>query len=286
MKKSASQENEELRQRSRYVDHPSKLVSFLYDLVRDHVPPGKLEQLVRDAQDVPVEYTNGFLANFAIDVAHRLDDSVRIPHESDSWKEDDRTRKEDLMRLSKDFMRDPSEENRDYLDMWLTSEWLRIEREARLFAIRAHKDQKYGDQPYDVHLAAVNQVVHDFDLQGPISVAAYLHDVIEDTDVCRPELEERFGKEVTDLVWAVTGQGKSRAECNESIHAKIRALPEAMNLKLADRIANVEASKNNPKMFYRYVEEHVQFSGLRAMGNNAMWERLERALERKGMKDA
>ena len=64
-----------LRQRSGTVTINSKLVSFLYDLMRDHLPPGTVEELVRASEDEPeVTYTNGWLAKYAEDLANRLKD--------------------------------------------------------------------------------------------------------------------------------------------------------------------------------------------------------------------
>lgn len=65
-------ENGALRERSGQVDSNSRLVSFLYDLLRDHLPAGKVEELVRNAQKTPVRFTNGFIANYAEDLAKRL----------------------------------------------------------------------------------------------------------------------------------------------------------------------------------------------------------------------
>ena len=42
--------------------------------MRDHLPMGVIEKIVQDA-DVPiVEYTNGWLAKYAEDIANRLKD--------------------------------------------------------------------------------------------------------------------------------------------------------------------------------------------------------------------
>lgn len=62
-----------LFERSGRVAHTDPLVSFLYDLMRDHVPPGIVEGLLDDHQD-PIEttFTNGWLARYAEDVAVRL----------------------------------------------------------------------------------------------------------------------------------------------------------------------------------------------------------------------
>jgi len=69
--------NIELRERSGKVSSTSKLVSFLYSLMRDgRLSFGEIEQFVRDSEsDVNTLYTNGFVAKYAIDLANRLGDS-------------------------------------------------------------------------------------------------------------------------------------------------------------------------------------------------------------------
>jgi hypothetical protein len=41
------------------------------------VTPGRVEELVRNSFDPDGIYTNGFLANYAIDIAHRLGDDPK-----------------------------------------------------------------------------------------------------------------------------------------------------------------------------------------------------------------
>lgn len=171
-------------------------------------------------------------------------------------------------------------------------DWAKLEVEAREFAARAHRGQKYGSKPYTFHLSAVCDVVHDFGPQGPLSVAAWLHDVVEDTDVTREEVAERFSAVVADLVWAVTGVGESRAERNKDAYAKVvahsRSAPPrapAAKLKLADRIANAEQSrKDNPRVYAMYCKEQPGFLamieealGAEAFASDPMVERLRAA---------
>lgn len=66
------QENIALRERSGSIKINSKLVSFLYDLMRDHLSPGEIEEIVRASQEPEVVYTNGWLAKYAEDLANRL----------------------------------------------------------------------------------------------------------------------------------------------------------------------------------------------------------------------
>lgn len=68
-----TEQNKLLRIRSGEVNIHSKLTSFLYDLIRDHLPAGTVESLVREAQEPDVQYTNGWLAKYAEDLALRLE---------------------------------------------------------------------------------------------------------------------------------------------------------------------------------------------------------------------
>lgn len=68
-----SKETEAMRERSGRVMLTDKLVSFLYELMRDHLPPGEVERLVRNSQEAgDTLYTNGWLAKYAEDLANRL----------------------------------------------------------------------------------------------------------------------------------------------------------------------------------------------------------------------
>ena len=64
-----------LRERSGTVVINSRLVSFLYQLMRDQVTPGIVESIVNQSEDEPeITYTNGWLAKYAEDLANRLKD--------------------------------------------------------------------------------------------------------------------------------------------------------------------------------------------------------------------
>jgi (p)ppGpp synthase/HD superfamily hydrolase len=167
-----------------------------------------------------------------------------------------------------------------------------FEEHARDFAEKAHGAQLYGDVPYVAHLAAVREVLHDAGidgtdgLNGELVTAAWLHDVVEDTAVRQKDVEYEFGPGVDNLVWAVTGKGVTREDRLACAYAKIQHIPGAIKLKLADRIANVEASADgrNPKMLALYAREYPGFKA--ALENveatdpvvMGLWARLARAL--------
>jgi (p)ppGpp synthase/HD superfamily hydrolase len=167
---------------------------------------------------------------------------------------------------------------------------------AKDYACRAHKDQLYGDLPYWVHLSEVETVLEDFEIRNEdLKIAAWLHDILEDTPTTTDQLELMFGSTVTRIVFAVTGKGKNRKERNAWIYNQLHSTPEAVILKLADRIANAEASaKNNPSMLAMYKKEHDEFKrelrvpslyaqqweGIEEGLLERMWERLDKVLRR------
>jgi hypothetical protein len=66
----------DIRQRSGKVNGHNILVEFLYILMRDHVVPGTIESILKDLEkhcDLEKEFSNGWLANYAKDIASRLD---------------------------------------------------------------------------------------------------------------------------------------------------------------------------------------------------------------------
>jgi len=51
-------------------------VSFLYQLMRDELPPGRVEQIMRDSLVSNVTYSNGWLARHAEFVAKQLTEGL------------------------------------------------------------------------------------------------------------------------------------------------------------------------------------------------------------------
>lgn len=162
-----------------------------------------------------------------------------------------------------------------------------LEDRARDFAKTLHGHQKYGEAPYAHHLEHVRFVLATFGYNQHYGPAAWLHDVVEDCNVDIKLIETLFGAKPATLVWAVTGLGGSRRERNESIYQKLELTPDAIPLKLADRIANVESAKtareNNhstARFFDMYFTEHNSFMDrLKPLRVEvAMWKRLNEAL--------
>lgn len=121
------------------------------------------------------------------------------------------------------------------------------------------KGQLYGNLPYTHHLERVHATLVAFSEQRPaMHVAAWLHDIVEDTDVKLRDIEENFGEEVARLVAAVTSEeGPNRKVRNALTYPKIRSAgSDAVKLKLADRMSNVTNGGGSVKM---YAREHGEF---------------------------
>lgn len=155
-----------------------------------------------------------------------------------------------------------------------------LEQRAQRLAAHYHQGQSYGEKPYTAHLADVVAVLKRFGVTNPVLLAAgWLHDAIEDTSVTFEQLEAEFGQDVANLVAAVTSEsGSNRKERNAKTYLKIRENPDAVVLKLCDRIANVEASlQTHPPKLKMYRSEFPTFqAALKQEGaGQKLWEHLE-----------
>jgi GTP diphosphokinase / guanosine-3',5'-bis(diphosphate) 3'-diphosphatase len=131
---------------------------------------------------------------------------------------------------------------------YLPSEQVERIREAAEFGASAHKGQKrLSGEPYIAHPVAAAAILADLKLDADTIVAAILHDVIEDTPTPKDQLAARFGKDVAELVDAVTKldqiKFKSREEAQaESFRKMLLAMVRDLRVilvKLADRTHNM-----------------------------------------------
>lgn len=159
---------------------------------------------------------------------------------------------------------------------------------ARLFALKAHKDQKYGEFPYSKHLEDVVNTLSTYypedTLSETVLAAAWLHDTIEDTEFTFKQIFEEFGRNIARIVFACTDEpGANRKERHARTYPKLMAAGrEAIAVKLADRISNINHSlKHNHSMFEMYQKEYPDFKkALHLPGElKAMWATLDMLME-------
>lgn len=82
----------------------------------------------------------------------------------------------------------------------------------------------YGHVPYYSHLSDVDAILTivgaslDDDFSYPLLIAAWLHDILEDTDVTLDFLKRVFVHEIASIVWNVTDDtGGSRRQKNSNL---------------------------------------------------------------------
>ena len=115
------------------------------------------------------------------------------------------------------------------------------------FAYEAHKEQyRRSGEPYIIHPIAVATILaEELEMVDNTLIAAFLHDVVEDTPHTIEEIRDLFGDDVAKLVDAVTKRKKKKYQHSkqvdnyrqilESVHYDVRALL----IKLADRLHNM-----------------------------------------------
>ncbi|CCY25525.1 (P)ppGpp synthetase I SpoT/RelA [Brachyspira sp. CAG:484] len=116
------------------------------------------------------------------------------------------------------------------------------------FAERLHSGQyRVSEEPYIIHPVEVAKILVNLKADTHTIIAAFLHDILEDTDTKPEEIEQLFGKDVLTLVQGVTKLGKLQFKSKEERQAEnFRRLFIAMAndiriifLKLADRLHNM-----------------------------------------------
>ena len=120
-------------------------------------------------------------------------------------------------------------------------------RDAFEFAREAHSPQRRkSGEPYIIHPVNVARIVaEELELGADPVIAAFLHDVVEDTHYTIDDIRERFGDEVAFLVGVVTKEKKDKYVQSKQIDnfrqilASMQYDVRALLIKLADRLHNM-----------------------------------------------
>ena len=158
---------------------------------------------------------------------------------------------------------------------------------AYVYAMKAHNNQKRASgDPYFSHPLEVAAILTDLKLDDATIATALLHDVIEDTDATRTEIDHLFGAEIgalvdgltkikrLDLVSKQTEQAENFRKLLIAISTDIRVLL----VKLADRLHNMRTMEHmKPDSRRRISEETLDIYAPLAgrMGMQAMRDELE-----------
>ena len=131
---------------------------------------------------------------------------------------------------------------------YLTPAELKKVKEAYRFSDEMHLGQvRKSGEPYISHPIAVAEICAEWKLDAQAIMAAFLHDVIEDQDVKKEELIERFGAPVANLVDGLSKLEKiefqslveAQAENFRKMLLAMASDVRVILIKLADRLHNM-----------------------------------------------
>ncbi len=129
-------------------------------------------------------------------------------------------------------------------------------RKALDLAIDAHKDQRRkSGEPYIYHPIAVAHIVASEIGLGAIAIAAaFLHDVVEDTEYTLNDMERMFGKKVAVIIDGLTKistiQDQNISVQAENFRKMLLTLSDDVRvilIKLADRLHNMQTMDAMPR---------------------------------------
>lgn len=141
---------------------------------------------------------------------------------------------------------------------------------AKEYAIDCHDmtAHQYDGKPYDTHLEMVFDTAKKFihlipkDAQESVLAACWVHDVIEDCRQTYNDVKAKTNEAVAELAYALTNEkGRTRKErANDKYYEGIKQTPFATFIKVCDRIANYEYSKQQgSRMAEMYEKEMTGF---------------------------
>ncbi len=147
------------------------------------------------------------------------------------------------------------EEFFDRVNKYLTQDQVAFVRKAYDLAAEAHAVQRRkSGEPYIIHPIGVASILAQLQMDDKTLAAAFLHDVVEDTDYTLEDIKGRFGVVVANLVDGVTKLGKIEYISKEDRQIEnYRKMFLAMArdirvvlIKLADRLHNMRTMKYMP----------------------------------------
>jgi len=126
----------------------------------------------------------------------------------------------------------------------------------------AGKVQGSGE-PYIEHPLAVASILIDMQMDAETVIAGLLHDLLEETDICKEEIGRRFGPQVEDLVEGMTKMSILKAKTKtaqeaETIRKTLFAMTKDIRviiIKLADKLHIMNTLQFLPEERRRAIAE-------------------------------
>ena len=177
----------------------------------------------------------------------------------------------------------------EYLEKLLNSSKYDIKqiKKAYEFCVDAHNGQKrLSGEPYYMHPYSVACILIELGMDTETVVAAFLHDVVEDTETTLEDITKLFGENVAKLVDGVTKLGNMPLVTHEQLLSEnVRKMMMAMAkdirviiIKLADRLHNMRTidAQSDVKQRQKALETLEVYAPIaHRLGISAVKEELE-----------
>ena len=141
----------------------------------------------------------------------------------------------------------------EYIHTYLTDDECNQVLKAFELADKAHEGQlRASGEPYIMHPLAVAEILAHLQIDHITLIAALIHDVVEDTEYTKEDIEKLFGAEVAFLVDGVTKLNQFQYETKEdrqmeNYRKMILAMAKDVRvvvIKLGDRLHNMRTLKH------------------------------------------
>ena len=162
---------------------------------------------------------------------------------------------------------------------------------AYYFATAAHaavgQKRKYSDDDYIVHPSRVAQTVKQYGGSDDMIAAAYLHDVVEDTQVDLDTITGMFGSVVAKLVSDLTdvsvpSDGNRVARKAIDREHLANASTDAQFIKCADIIDNSSDIADNDPAFWKVYKQEMQLllDVMTKVKNTDIWNKAKQSVDK------
>lgn len=137
-----------------------------------------------------------------------------------------------------------------------------ISKKAYLFAKEKHTSQIRKDiipKDYITHPINVASLVKEYTSDENLIAAAFLHDVLEDTDATYNDLVKLFGNKIANIVQSLTNDEKQKELYGKEKYLSkkmVNMSDDELLIKLCDRLDNVNSLGDADDIFrLKYIEE-------------------------------
>ena len=141
---------------------------------------------------------------------------------------------------------------------------INLMRQAYTFASRAHDGQERMDgKPYISHPLEVAKILVEMNMDTDSICAGLMHDVLEDCDIEKRNIDKVFGKDVSEIVDGVSKIGKldfqSKSERNiSSLQKMALAMAKDVRVIVTSRVIGYQPQQLRDAEFYHFMLQDLE----------------------------